>query len=55
MNAICLQKTVHCTGDLALEIIHDNHSRCAVSNGLTNTTDIGDDDLLYVLDHGGFI
>ena len=48
MNAVCLQETVHCTGDLAL---HDNHCRCVVSS-LTNTVDVGD---FYVLDHGGFI
>ena len=47
MNAVCLQKTVHCTGDLALEIIHDNYGRCVISSGLTNMVDVRDDDLLY--------
>ena len=55
MNAVCLQKTVHCTGDLALEITHDNHGGFVVSSGLTNTVDVGDDDLFYVVDHGGFV
>ena len=32
-----------------------NHGRCVVSNWLTNTVGVGDNDLLYVLDHGGFV
>ena len=55
MTAVCLQKTVHCTGNLALEIIHDNQGRYVVSCGLMNTVDVGDDDPLYVLDHGDFV
>ena len=42
MNAVCLQQTVHYTGDSVLEIIHDNHGRSVVSSGLMNTVDIGD-------------
>ena len=55
VNAVRLQKTVHCSGDLPLEIIHDDHGRCVASSGLMNLVDVGDNDLLYVLDHGDFV
>ena len=55
MNVVCLQKTVHSTGDLTLKIVHDDKRSCILSYGFTNTVDIGDNNLLNVLDHGSFI
>ena len=49
INAVCLQKTVHWSGDLPLEIIHDDHVRCVASSGLANLVDVRYNDLLYVL------
>ena len=41
--------------DLPLEIIHDDHGRCVASSRLVNLVDVRDNDLIYVLDHGGFV